>query len=109
MAVQVKNIFTQVPAPVGQETLVTLLRNSCVTIERIVSHTHSSPPGFWYDQAENEWVIVLRGQATLEFEGDEWVELKAGDFLTIPCHVRHRIRDTDSDTVWLAVKCVVCP
>ena len=104
MAVQVQNIFSHMPVPDGQEQFVTLLQNSYMTIERIVSHGHSSPPGFWYDQAEDEWVIVLRGQATLEFEGDECVELREGDFLTVPRHVKHRVQETGPQTVWLAVK-----
>ena len=104
MAVRVQNIFADMLTPAGQEQFVTLRENAHVKIERIVSHTHSSPPGFWYDQAEDEWVIVLRGQATLECQGGELIELKEGDFVNIPSHVRHRVQRTDFQTVWLAVK-----
>jgi cupin 2 domain-containing protein len=80
-----------------------------VKIERIVSHAHCTPPGFWYDQADDEWVMVLRGQATLEFQGGEPVELKEGDFVTIPRYVKHRVQRTDTQTVWLAVKIAALP
>ena len=103
MDLAVRNLFANLPADVDGETLVTLFENAAVKVERIVSHTHSSPEGFWYDQADDEWVIVLSGSATLEFADDEMVELKPGDYLTIPRHVKHRVARASSETVWLAV------
>lgn len=103
MALTVKNLFTNVPAGATGETLVTLFENPAVKVERIVSHTHSSPAGFWYDQSDDEWVIVLRGSATLEFASGELVEMNAGDYLAIPRHVKHRVAATSSETIWLAV------
>jgi len=75
-----------------------------IRVERIVSIGHASPPGFWYDQAENEWVVVLRGEAVLEFE-DETQMLKPGDYILIPSHRRHRINSTSltEPTIWLVV------
>ena len=86
-------------------------------IERIVSRGHVSPPGFWYDQDEDEWVWLLGGAAILEVEvqaasdqsGDDsvvdTVELAAGDYLLLPAHMRHRVSwtDPDCDTVWLSI------
>lgn len=103
MTVLVENIFADLPESIGEEQFVTLFENKLVRIERIVSHSHSSPTGFWYDQSEREWVIVLRGHATLEFEGGELIEMKEGDHLTIPSHVKHRVNQTGPDTIWLAV------
>lgn len=103
MAVCVESIFAGLPESSGQEHFLKLFDNEAVRIERIVSHSHSSPVGFWYDQPEDEWVIVLRGHATLEFEGGELIKMKAGDHLTIPSHVKHRISQTGSETIWLAV------
>ena len=82
---------------------LTLFENSTFKIDRIVSHTHSGPQGFWYDQEEDEWVIVLRGAATLELTSGELVEMNAGDYLTIPRHVKHRVARTSEETIWLAV------
>jgi len=103
MAVCVENIFADLPPSSGQEQFLTLFDNEAVRIERIVSQSHSSPIGFWYDQLESEWVIVLRGYATLEFEGGKLITMKEGDHLAIPSHAKHRISQTGPDTIWLAV------
>ena len=71
-------------------------------VERIVSDGHISPPGFWYDQEEIEFAAVLKGNATLEFE-NETLELKAGDWVIIPAHERHRVIYTSSPCIWLTV------
>lgn len=98
-----KNLFANLSSAETGESFQTLFDNANVKIERIVSHAHASPAGFWYDQDEDEWLAVLRGAATLEFAGGEQVELKAGDFLTIARHVQHRVARTSEETVWLAV------
>ncbi|MGH8598747.1 MAG: cupin domain-containing protein [Gammaproteobacteria bacterium] len=103
MAITVKNFFANLPAGLDGETFATLFENANAKIERIVSHTHPSPAGFWYDQDDDEWVIVLSGDATLEFDNGELVEMNAGDYLTIPRHVKHRVARTSEETIWLAV------
>ena len=103
MSVIVQNIFHDCQAVSGEEQFVMLCENASVKIERIISHSHSSPENFWYDQGEDEWVIVLRGAATLEFAGGELVELKTGDYVMIPRHLRHRVAETGEETIWLAV------
>ncbi len=103
MAPTVKNILKNLPTGVDGESFATLFENSAAKVERIVSHSHSSPAGFWYDQADDEWVLVLSGSATLEFAGGELVELKPGDYLIISRHVMHRVARTSEQTVWLAV------
>jgi cupin 2 domain-containing protein len=98
------NLFAQIPSSLQEELTETLVSAASLRIERIVSHGHTSPEGFWYDQKEHEWVVVLRGAARLQFE-DELVELKPGDFVNIPAHRKHRVDWTTADepTVWLAV------
>ena len=97
------NVFDAAGSAASSEEFFALFESSAVRIERIVSRSHSSPPGFWYDQPEDEWAIVLRGSAVLEFADGEIVEMKEGDYLLIPRHVRHRIARTGKHTVWLAV------
>ncbi len=90
----------------GGEVIDELMRFGRVRVERIVSRGQCSPPGFWYDQDEDEWVILLTGAARLRFEdGDRVVELGPGDAESIPAHVRHRVDWTapDEETIWLAV------
>ena len=100
------NLFDDLPKAADQEILVDLLKRPGVRIERIVSTGQSSPPGFWYDQAQGEWVAVLTGEAGLRFEDEAAARtLRAGDFVEIPAHRRHRVEWTrpGEPTVWLAV------
>lgn len=103
MALNVDNIFVNVPVELGEDRIRTLLENDAVRVERIVSRSYGSPAGFWYDQPAAEWVIVLRGHAALRFAGGDAVELKTGDYITIPAHVKHRVEKTAPETVWLAI------
>ena len=99
------NIFDDIPAGLPAELVQTLLSTPGFRIQRIVSLGHASPEGFWYDQAEHERVLLLKGAARLRFEGEEPIELGPGSFVNIPAHRRHRVEWTDPDraTVWLAL------
>ena len=90
----------------GDDELVTaLVRAPSVRIERIVSRGHASPPGFWYDQSEAEFVLVVNGRAVVEFDSGERLNLSPGDYVDIPPRRRHRVAWTapDENTVWLAI------
>src|SRR6266481_4116336 len=69
MTIRVDNLFANLPELYESEQSLSLFEKPSIKIERIVSQSHSSPPGFWYDQDEDEWVMVVRGEATLEVEG----------------------------------------
>jgi cupin 2 domain-containing protein len=100
------NLFANITAQAAQEEIATLAENAGARIERIVSTGQASPPGFWYDQASTEWVVVLAGRAALRFENEPEPRLLGpGDWLEIPTHARHRVEWTDAErpTVWLAV------
>ena len=102
----IANLFADLPAAPKDEVVTTLLSRPALRIERIVSSGQSSPPGFWYDQPENEWVLVLAGSAGLLFEDEaEPRVLRAGNAVDIPAHRRHRVEWTDTHeiTIWLAV------
>jgi cupin 2 domain-containing protein len=98
------NLFTGLPSNLPGELFTTMLEADNLRIERIVSQGHTSPDGFWYDQDQHEWVIMLRGAARLSIEGKSQ-QLKPGDYLNIPAHQKHRVEWTtpDEPTVWLAV------
>ena len=101
-----KNIYSGIPTTLPDELVEVISGNPDLRIERIVSRGHRSPDGFWYDQEENEFVLLMSGAAELIFESeDEPVHLEAGDYLVIPAHKRHRVTWTapDRDSVWLAV------
>jgi cupin 2 domain-containing protein len=99
------NLFTAIPEALPEELIQTLLSAPSVRIERIVSRGHASPEGFWYDQEEHEWVLLLTGAARLGFEGEEPIDLRPGAFVNIPAHRRHRIEWTEPSepTIWLAI------
>ena len=101
---KLRNIFEPCP-PGNEETVEQLVSGQGFRIEKIVSRGHSSPAGFWFDQPESEFVVLLSGSAKIRFEStDELVEMKPGDSMEIPAHVRHRVEWTDPDreSVWLA-------
>ena len=81
-----------------------LFKSPNCRIDRIVSSGHSSPKGFWYDQENDEFILLIQGEATLEFE-DRKVTLKKGDYLHIPKNSKHRLDSTSIDPVcvWLCV------
>ena len=101
------NLLSPLPdARAGGTGRTTLLTRPGLRVERIVSLGQASPPGFWYDQAEGEWVLLLAGAARLRFADEPEARLLGpGDWLDIAPHRRHRVDWTDpaSPTVWLAV------
>ncbi len=100
------NLFQDVPEDCPEELVEQLMVSPAARIERIVSRGHASPPGFWYDQDEHEWVVLLRGNAHLQIEGlNDLVNLRPGDTYNLPAHMKHRVAWTlpNQDTIWLAV------
>lgn len=100
------NLFANLPVGMPEEIIDVIVETRGCRVERIVSDGHASAEGFWYDQDEDEWVIVLSGAARIGFEdGAAPVELRVGDHVHIPAHQRHRVEWTTSEepTVWLAV------
>jgi len=99
------NLFTDLPDPLPEEFIQTLLIASGVRVERIVSYGHASPEGFWYDQADDEWVLLLGGAARVRFAEGDVLEMVPGSFVNIPAHRRHRVEWTDParPTIWLAI------
>ncbi len=99
-----QNLFDRIPEKAAQEVITELLTAKKVRIERIVSFGQGSPDGFWYDQPENEWVLLLEGSAQIQIE-ERHVAMRSGDYLYIPARTRHRVEKTaEKDrTVWLTV------
>ncbi|MGF1760481.1 cupin domain-containing protein [Photobacterium sagamiensis] len=100
------NLFSQIPSTLPEEIFQDLVKTDSVRIERIISRGHSTPSGDWYDQEENEWVLVVKGEAKLLFEEEmKVVHLNEGDYINIPANQRHQVTWTspDKETIWLAV------
>lgn len=98
------NLLAAVPQALPEELVETLLTAGKLRIERIVSCGQASPPGFWYDQDQPEWVLLIQGAARLQL-ADKLFEMRPGDFVNIPAHERHRVEWTtpDGPTIWLAI------
>ncbi|MEZ4329682.1 MAG: cupin domain-containing protein [Polyangiales bacterium] len=96
----VPNLFEGVEPPAVGETFTALLTTPSVTIERIVSSLR--PDGGEYDQPHDEWVVLLRGDAELEVAGQTRT-LRAGDYVLLPAHTKHRVLRTSHGALWLAV------
>ena len=101
----INSLYQDLPDALAEEVIETLVQSEHVRIERIVSRGQCSAQDDWYDQAENEWVLVLQGRARLQMADGELHELAAGDYIQIPAHHKHRVAWTDDqqDTIWLAI------
>jgi cupin 2 domain-containing protein len=100
------NLFRALSAALRAEQVDVLAETAHLRIERIISRGQVTPPGQWYDGAQDEWVAVLAGAARLRFEREAAPRaLAPGDWLRIPARARHRVEWTDPEvaTVWLAV------
>ena len=96
------NIFDLPATPIVEELTTILAGRGNARVERIVSAGQVSG---WYDQADTEFVVLLEGSATLEYDGGRIVNLKRGDTLTIEPHERHRVSYTSDNPpcIWLCV------
>ena len=100
------NLFEGIPESLEQEWVERIIVDPPVRIERIISKGQASPPDFWYDQDEHEWITVLKGRAQLQLAAQaKPITLGPGDTLFLPAHTKHRVAWTDpaQDTIWLAV------
>ncbi len=102
---ELKNIFENVPQELKKELFQTLAENNNIRIERIISRGQITPENKWYNQNENEFVILLKGEAELLFENGEKEKLRSGDYLIIPAHRKHRVVYTSKnpECIWLTV------
>ena len=98
------NIFEEIIIDKNEEKFFEIFKNETIKIEKIVSNGQTSPQNFWYEQEENEFVLVLEGFAILQFE-DKDIELKKGDCLNIKAKQKHRVKFTSltEPTIWFAV------
>ncbi len=104
---ELKNIFTRIPKDIPKEIFEEIVSTKNFRIQRIISKGQSTPDGQWYDQDQDEWVILLQGSAGLLFErSDNLIHLNPGDYLHIPANAKHRVEWTDQsrETIWLAVR-----
>ena len=99
------NLLKNIPKNISKELFETLVENEHIHIERIISKGHASPVEGWYNQEKNEFVLLLKGAARLEFEDGRVVSLGVGDWLEIVAHQKHKVVWThpQGETVWVGV------
>ena len=99
------NIYSNIPEKLSDEIVDVIFQSEIIRIERIISDGQASPDNFWYDQDENEWVILLKGKAKIKYQDQSEQNLTEGDYIFIPSHKKHRVEWTDNNTktVWLAM------
>lgn len=94
------NIYTlQNPKP-DLESFTTLYQNKNIKIEAIRSHLVQ--PGKIYNQEQDEWVVLIRGNAQLRVD-NKVVGLKEGDSFFLAKHTIHQVLFTSQDALWLGV------
>lgn len=100
-----RNLFSLPDRLPEEEMFESLIPDSCVRIERIISAGQITPSGVWLEQDVDEWVVLLQGLAVIGYEGDRRVDLEPGDWILIPAHTKHRVLRTSAEPpcVWLAV------
>ena len=98
------NLFPGVPDKLDKELIEVLLQSENIKVERIVSKGHTSPETGWYDQLQNEWVVIIKGEALITFENKE-ISLKEGSYINITAHTKHKVSWTHPqlETIWLAI------
>ena len=115
MTLTTNNLFANIPTDLSEEVFEDIVKSDNVRIERIISNGQTSPDTGWYEQDQNEWVIVAKGRAQLTFSNDAFtsddsenqkvIELNPGDYINIPAGTKHKVSytDTSQPTIWLAV------
>ena len=100
-----ENLFADLPDARHGEVFTELLARSGVKIERIVSQGQATPGAEPMVQEQDEWVMLLQGEAGIRIEDSAEVRLAPGDHLFIARGRKHWVTFTDPDqpSVWLAV------
>lgn len=98
------NLYDALHFSAAEEVVTELLRDQAagLRVERILS---SGQSGGVYDQDENEWLVLLEGEAVVSFLGSESArhDLRKGDCLWIPAHQQHRVDYSSERCIWLCV------
>lgn len=94
------NLFSDAAPPDQGERFETLLTHRNLMIERIVSSAALPPQE--YVQPQDEWVLLMNGEAALEVAGKP-IALKSGDYLFLPAGTPHKVLRASDGALWLAV------
>jgi cupin 2 domain-containing protein len=97
---QIGNLFADASPPLEGEHFETLLAHKNFVVERILSSARVVSNE--YVQSQDEWVVLLRGEAILDVAGKN-IELKSGDYLFLPSKTPHTVLSVSEGALWLAI------
>ncbi len=97
------NLLDNIPFDSKDEIFETIISNNNVKIERIISYGQITPKDYWYDQDQDEFVLILKGSAKIKYNNGDIHTLNTNDSLYIPAHQKHQVIYTKNPTVWLAI------
>jgi cupin 2 domain-containing protein len=97
---QIGNLFANSSPPLEGERFETLLAHKNIVVERIQSSSRIASSE--YVQSQDEWVVLLQGEAILEVAGKK-IELKSGDYLFLPSKTPHTLLSVSEGALWLAI------
>lgn len=86
--------------PKSGELFTTLLKHKNIEIKRIVSSEDFE--SIEYCQEEDEWVILIEGEAILLVDNSKKY-LQKGESLFIPANTPHQVLTMQQGTLWLVV------
>ncbi|MDD2370094.1 MAG: cupin domain-containing protein [Sulfuricurvum sp.] len=98
--IHIDNLYKGTKPTENYEIFSTLFHNETLKIESIRSNMKR--PGELYDQDQDEWVLLLEGEAQLEI-ADEIRNISPGDYLFLPKHTLHRVISTSENALWLCI------
>lgn len=94
------NLYANAAPPQEGERFEALLSHKGLVVERIVSSSKIASQE--YVQEQDEWVVLLQGEATLDVDG-QTVQLRSGDYLFLPSRTPHTVQRVSDGALWLAV------
>ena len=103
MSKDIINLLDSIPVSSQKEIFETLIKNDTIKIERIVSYGQITPQNYWYNQTQDEFVLIVSGAAKIKYDNETIYHLKENDSLNIPAFQKHQVIYTNNPTVWLAI------
>ena len=94
------NLFANATPPHDGERFEELLRHRNLVVERIVSSAFAE--GQEYVQPQDEWVLLVQGEALLRVDGVV-TPLLAGNYLFLPAGTPHTVERVSAGALWLAI------
>ncbi len=91
--------------PLNFELFEPFISGEDLTVERIISTGQQTPENQWLEEDQDEWVLLIQGEAQLKFEDGIKKKLLPGDYLHIPKNSKHKVESTSTDPpcIWLAI------